>query len=99
MAFFGLPALPPPAPMRISIGDGAHCPVGDPARKRSDAVEAAVRALGAVPDRSADQPPEGVAAETDRDEREEDLAERLVRNGLQRTLLVRQLASVHRTRA
>jgi hypothetical protein len=47
-----------------------------------------------VPDRGADKPPEGVAAEADRDEREEKLAERLMRNGVQRTLLVGQLASV-----
>ena len=47
-----------------------------------------------MPDRSANQPPEGVAAETDRDEREQDLAERLMRDRVQRALLVRQLASV-----
>jgi hypothetical protein len=47
-----------------------------------------------VPDRGANQAPERVTAETDREEREQDLAERLLRNRVQRTLLVRQLASV-----
>ena len=45
-------------------------------------------------DRGAHEPPERVAAEADRDEREQDLAERLVRDRLQRPLLVRQLAAV-----
>ena len=43
-------------------------------------------------DRSADEPPEGVTSETDRDEREQNLPERLMRDGLQRTLLIRELA-------
>jgi hypothetical protein len=47
-----------------------------------------------VPDRGANQAPEGVAAETDREERKQDLAEGLVRDCVQRTLLVSQLASV-----
>ena len=92
--FLTLPPLPPPAPSRISIAKDAHHAVSNAARERRHAVEARVRTLRAVPDRGANQPPEGVAAETDRDEREQDLAERLVRDRVQRALLVRQLASV-----
>ena len=47
-----------------------------------------------MPDRGAEQPPEGVATEPDRDEREQELAERLVRDRVQCALLVRDLASV-----
>jgi hypothetical protein len=47
-----------------------------------------------VPDPGANQPPEGVATQTDGDDREEKLAERLLRDRAQRTLLIRQLASV-----
>ena len=47
-----------------------------------------------MPERSADEPPERIAAEPDRDERQEELAERLMGNRVQRSLLVRQLAAV-----
>ncbi len=47
-----------------------------------------------MPDGGADEPPERVAGETDRDERQEQLAEGLVRNGVQRALLVRELPPV-----
>jgi len=40
----------------------------------------------------AEQPPEGIAAEPDRDEREEELPERLIRDRVESALLVRDLA-------
>ena len=47
-------------------GEDAHAAVDDPARERGDPVDAAVGAFRAVPDRGADEPPERVAAEADR---------------------------------
>ena len=47
-----------------------------------------------MPDRRPDEPPERVAAEADRDEGEQNLAERLMRDRMEGALLVRQLAAV-----
>ena len=69
VAFFGVAELPSARAEQDLDRERAQRRVDDPARKRSDAVEAAVSALRAVADRGADEPPEPVAAETDRDER------------------------------
>ena len=53
-----------------------------------------VGALGAVAERGAEEPPERVAAEPDREQREEDVAEGLVLDRAKRALLVRDLAAV-----
>jgi hypothetical protein len=46
-----------------------------------------------VADGRADEPPQAVAEKPDRDQAEQDLAERAARDGLQRTLLVGRLAA------
>ena len=68
--------------------------VGDAAAERPTRSMPVVGALRAVADRRADEAPERVAAEPDRDERQQELAERLMRNGAERAALVRQLAAV-----
>ena len=75
-------------------GDHAHSEVDETARKRSDSLESFVRTLRAASQRRADEPPERVAAEADRNESEQDFAEGLVGNGMKGTLLVRELAAV-----
>ena len=93
VVFLVLPALAARAQQDLDR-EHAHRPVREAAPEGGEAVEARVRALGAVAERGADEPPERVAAEADRDEREEQLAERLMRDRVQRALLVRQLAAV-----
>jgi hypothetical protein len=90
VVFLALPAFPPPA----LDGEYADGPVDNSARERRYPVETAVCALGAVPERGTNKPPQRVAAQTDRHEREQQLPERLVRDRMQGTLLIRQLASL-----
>ena len=94
VSFLGSPALLPPDPSENLHRDPTKGSVHNPARKRSQAFKPTVRALGAVPDRSADQPPERIAAEGDRDQCQEDLPERLLGDRLERALLVGDLPAV-----
>ena len=48
-------------------GEGAEAGVDDPAPERTEPVEAAVGAFGAVAEGRAEEPPEGIAAEADGD--------------------------------
>jgi hypothetical protein len=75
-------------------GDDAHSEVDEAAGERGDPIDPAVRPLGATPDRGADESPERIAAETDGNERQQDLAEGLVGDGVESALLVRELAAV-----
>src|SRR5205085_11032439 len=56
-----------------------------------DPVEAAVGSFGAMSEQSVSEPPERKSRQADRDQDQEQLAERLVRDRLQRALLVRRL--------
>ena len=74
-------------------GDRAESGIDEAARERGDAVEAAVRSFRAVPEKRADEPPARIAGEADRDEDQEHLTERLVRDRLERPLLARRLSA------
>src|SRR5207253_5584301 len=73
--------------------DRAETGVDEAARECGDTLEAAVRCFGAVPEKRADEPPARIAREADRDEDQEHLAERLVRDRLERPLLARRLSA------
>ena len=74
-------------------GDAEHR-VADAAREPVDALLGVVARLRPVADRRAHEPPERVAGQADRHEDQERLAERLLRDRVQRALLVRRLAAV-----
>ena len=64
--------------------------VDDPASQCRDAVEGLSVPFGAVADCRSGEAPERVSAEADGEEREQDFAERLVGDGVERALLVRR---------
>ena len=75
-------------------GDGADQRVDDAAPERADPLDAAVCTFAPVAERRAEQPPEGIAAEPDREGRKQDVPERVLLDRAQRALLVRDLAAV-----
>jgi hypothetical protein len=74
--------------------DEAQDAVGETARKRCDAVESLVGAFRAVPEAGADEPPDRVPGEPDREQHEQDMTESLMGDRVERALLVRDLAAV-----
>src|SRR5205823_7953728 len=66
--------------------------VDDAARECRNPIETAVRPFWAVTDSCANESPESVGAEADREQRQQVRAERLVRNGRERAPLIRDLA-------
>ncbi len=70
-------------------GDRREARVDDAAAESREPVEPGVGALGAVSQRRAHEPPDRVAGQTDRDQDQEHLAERLPRDRPHRSLLAR----------
>ena len=64
--------------------DRAKAGVDDAVRERGDAIHAAVRVFRPVPEQGAREPPEGVAAQADRDEDEQHLAQAASRSSSER---------------
>ena len=77
----------------LDRGD-AETAVDEPAADAAETIERAVGRLGAVPERGAEEPPDGVAAEADRDDDEQEGAERLVGERPDRALLIGELSLV-----
>ena len=65
--------------------------VEEAAAERADALPAVVVLLGAAAERGVREPPRGVAAEPDGQERHEPPSERLVRDGSERPLVIGRL--------
>src|SRR5512133_1826721 len=74
--------------------DDAHRGVRDPAAEGAEALNPAVGALAAVAESGSEESPERVAAETDCEEREQEVTERMLFDRSESSLLVCDLAAL-----